>query len=65
MLGMFQCLSSGVGWAMGTVYVARDALRNCDVHSGVLGMREAILAPLIISPMVYNCEIGRETKKAT
>lgn len=50
---------------MGTVYVARDALRYCDVHSGVLGIREAILAPLMISPMVYDWEIGRETKKAT
>lgn len=50
---------------MGTVYMARDALRNCDVHSGVLGIREAILAALIMSPMAYDCETGRETKKAT
>jgi hypothetical protein len=51
---------------MGTVYVARDELRYCDVHSDVLGMRDAILAPLNISPIVcYCCESHMESKMAT
>jgi hypothetical protein len=49
---------------MGTVYVARDALRYCDVHNDVLGMREAILTPLNISPMVFDCcERGKKADK--
>jgi hypothetical protein len=63
---MCQCLSSISGWAMGTVYVARDELRYCDVHSDVLGMRDAALAPLNISPIVYDCcESDMESNMAT
>jgi hypothetical protein len=62
---MCQCFSSS-GWAMGTVYVARDALRYCDVHDDVLGMREAILTPLKISPMVFGCcKSEKQSKLAT
>jgi hypothetical protein len=51
---------------MGTVYVARDALRYCDVHSDVLGMREAALTPLTISPMMSDgCESMEEIGLAT
>jgi len=64
-VGMW-CLSSGCCWAMGTVYVARDLLRYCDVHSDVLGTRVAILAPLNISPMARDCcESEKESELAT
>lgn len=51
---------------MGTVYVARDLLRYCDIHSGDLGTREAILAPRSISPMACGCgESDTESELAT